>query len=268
MSPTYAFVGGAILLALGVLRVVWFLWRGSATREARLYGVGAARFMYFGSGALLLVCGMCFWGWGVVIFFSRGMPGPGPQTRQPYPTPRPVARPPLNTAALNEAIELEPGFWIRPPRDFLREPVRESEVDGHLRRIHCWRHPEDPKQFMAYAFTDDDAPCSFLAAGATPGDSDRGRFLHERYDQLRQELGSPVLLLDGNEYLSNFDGMLMFHHRTGHGKKDYIGGHYAGCDGGRLIEYIWCVQEHADGESTLRSLERRGANEKKTESAP
>jgi hypothetical protein len=259
MSPTYAFIAGAILMALAVLRIVWFLWRGSATREARSLGMGAALFMYFGGAALLVVCGMCFWGWGAMTWLELRTPRPGLQLGQPYPIPKPISRLPLAGGVLKEAIELEPGFWIHPPSDFVAEPVRESEVDGHRRRVHCWRHPKDPKQLMAFAFTDDDAPCSFLSAGAVVGDSARGMFLNDHYDRLRQELGSPVLTLDGDEYLSNFDGLLMFHHRTGYGRKEYVGGHYAGCDGGRLIEYIWCVQEHHGGESTLRSLERRGA---------
>jgi hypothetical protein len=244
-------------MALAALRILWFLWRGAKTREARMFGVRAARVMYFGGGGLLIVCGLCFWGWGAMVFFDQDSPRSGPQLGQAYVIPKPVTRPPASVHSLTEPVELEPGYWIRPPRDYVAQSVDDKEQAGHLRRVHCWRHPDDPQQFVAFVFCDDAAPRSFLSAEVKVGDAQPGQFLVEQFHQRLKDLGGPTLAPESNTDAANFDGLLVFGKRTRHGQNDYGAVYYAGCDNGKLIEFICCEKGHSGMEVSFRSFERR-----------
>ena len=263
MSPAYAFLSGAILIALAALRVGWFLWRGSATREARWFGVQAAGVLSFAAGGLLLLGGLCFWGWAAMILLDQNAPRSGPKAGQPPATPKPMTRPPESDYSLTESVELEPGYWVRPPRGFAAEPVAESEIDGQRRRAYCWRDPQDDRQFVVIIFRDDNAPCAFLSADA-PGDSlVRGQFLVGQFHKLLQEFGGPALSSEGETHLANYDGLLTFGKRTRHSQMQYGAVYYAGCDDGRLVELLCCELGHSGLESSLRSMERRLETEKK-----
>lgn len=267
MSAQYAFIAGAIIVALGlfwvlcaIFRVNFFFRFTRAAREVRWFGLEAARVMYIAAGGLAILGGMCFWGWGAMILLEQRVPRTGPQLGQPYAVPKPVTRPAASDHSLGDPVELEPGYWIRPPRNYLTERVVRSEEGGRQRSVYCWRHPEDLQRFVAYAFTEDSDRCALLAEGAAPGDSGRGQFLVERFHALQRELGGPTLSPEGNEQVANFDGLLMFGRRTRPGQQAYGGVYYAGCDDGRLIEFALCELGNSGTGSSFRSFERRGAS--------
>ena len=253
-------IGGGVLILAGAmycmgaaLGVKWLLprsWGLVSLQTARVLGAAAGMFAIF--------LGLFFWAVAGISYLSR----PNPQQvraamNRPLVVPRPVTRPAADYAMLGSPVALTGGYTIRPPKDYVADPI----VQDAQRTLYCWRHPSDPRRFAAIAITANTEHADLLSPHGKRLQSSRSQFVVERYRRLQAELGGPVTAKQNREIAANHDGLIMFGFQAANAAAGLHGSFFIGHDNGRLIEFIYEDIANHNQQPMLNSLERSDADE-------